>query len=128
MLRRIALHPIVTNGLCLLPCVLLTWLFVNNLDFAMNAPACADWRDLGTGCLPIGWEGPFADAWHLKSRQNAIISAFVSLSLSLGALGTSVLVLWRSEHVHRSRKMVALLQAGLVVTIVLKAFVQDSFA
>jgi hypothetical protein len=50
---------------------------------AWFAPICASAQDLGTWCLPIGFEGPFADYWSNRSLSNARIAATIYLASAL---------------------------------------------
>ncbi|TDQ84006.1 hypothetical protein A8950_0552 [Dongia mobilis] len=53
---------------------------------ALNAPACSDGAafDAG-GCYPWEFEGPFAEFWHWRSRENYLLSRLLVLMPILAA-------------------------------------------
>ena len=104
-----------TDVLLVIPSALLVALFAFDLTAALTAPLCSSPADLGTGCVALGWEGPFADAWSNRSRSNAIIDASLNFGLSLVTLGLCAALLSQ-----RNREWVIPLQIGLVLALVLK--------
>lgn len=91
------------------------------MDMALRAPACATPADLDGWCLPIGWEGPFADDWANHSRRNAIIGASLNLSAGLLALGLSVFVAVRPSSSGGRIGMILQIQALLLLALTLKS-------
>jgi hypothetical protein len=73
-----------------LACVLVLILAVHTFGLvqAWFAPVCQTVWDLDGWCLPIGFEGPFADFWSNRSLFSARVSGtihFVIAALTLGA-------------------------------------------
>jgi hypothetical protein len=106
------------NYLLALPCLLLLVLFTFDLVMALSAPICTSAQELDSWCLPIGWEGPFADDWGNRSRGNALINATLNFAATLLVLAICVR---RFSHPPQSRLLApALLQLGLVAGLFLK--------
>jgi hypothetical protein len=111
----------VRHFLVLLPCFLLVLFFVDEMDMALRAPECATAADLDGWCLPLGWEGPFADYWTNHSRRNAIIGASLNLGAGLLALGLSVFVAVRPSPSGGRIGMILQIQALLLLALTLKS-------
>ena len=98
----------------LLPCVVLLFAFADALSTALHAPICTSPSELGTGCLTLGWEGPFSDYWGNRSRQNAIIDASMNLGLGLTTLAICAAMF------RRHTGLLVLIQLSLLVILFLK--------
>jgi hypothetical protein len=90
---------------------------------AWLAPRCTSIHDLNvafTWCLPIGFEGPFADIWSNRSWPNARISATFHLIITVAAFACAV-YFWMRGHERRRaiayRCGLAVLAVGLVKSL-----------
>ncbi|MBM6579133.1 hypothetical protein ILT44_02970 [Microvirga sp. BT689] len=116
-----ALRFNVRSVLLLLPCALLVGFFVYDLGVSLTAPVCLSPASLGTGCLPLGWEGPFSDHWGNRSRSNAVIDRSLNLGFGLMVFTICSALLYRRSAERSNQSLIVMLQIGLVLALLLKS-------
>jgi hypothetical protein len=87
-------------GIALLVLGVLAYNFVE----AWFAPRCASIGDVGlfAWCLPIGFEGPFADIWSNRSVSNARTSATLNLAIMVCAFASALYFAMRGHGCARA--------------------------
>jgi hypothetical protein len=92
------------------------------------APRCQTPSDLDlwSWCLPIGWAGPFADAWATRSFFNARVSATTNIAVAGVALGCAFHFL--SKHHPRARAISYICGFGATLILIVKAFVLNDMS
>ena len=87
---------------------------------AWFAPRCASVTEIGwvSWCLPIGFEGPFADAWANRSFANARIWAASSLTVASLFLGALIHIsFFQPPRVFAKRVLVVVVMAIMIVVL-----------
>jgi hypothetical protein len=75
--------------LLLVAVILVLWDAVD----AFNAPGCRDGTAFAAGsCYPWGFEGPFAEFWHWRSRENYLLSRLLQLMPLLAAYAVPLFI------------------------------------
>lgn len=124
--QKVKSRPAVWDTLLLIPVAMLAALFAYDLDMALHATECASYRELGTGCLPLGWEGPFSDYWSNRSHANAIINATLNLGLGLAVLVACATLLFRPRSAPMRQTQIVLFQIGLIVVLIFKSLLLNT--
>lgn len=116
------------DALLLLPCASFVALCAYDLGVSLTAPICPSPADLGTGCLPLGWEGPFSDYWGNRSRTNAVTDRSLNLGLGLVVLTTCSALLFQRSSERSSRLLIIMIQSGLLLALLLKSALLSDFS
>lgn len=73
----------ILQAILLIGVILVSWAMVD----VLTAPICRSGAELAAGdCYPWGFEGPFADFWHWRSRENYLLAQFIEMASCIVAL------------------------------------------
>jgi hypothetical protein len=99
---------------------------ISALYTAWFAPRCTSLSDLDSWCLPIGFQGPFADSWANRSWFNARASATFGLAVNASAFAVATYFTIKG---HGKSRAIAY-YCGLAVLIIhfVKSLVMDDFS